>query len=100
MIPIRSKQDGSPDSFDRDNIGDEVHADVIPDVKRKKNKRNITQDFNINGDFPQVFRNSVYNYENTVNDKVMNSEYLANEVIIPESEFVSKAQNSEDILSK
>ena len=63
MIPIRSKQDGSPDSFDKDNIGDEVHADLIPDVKRKKNKRNITQDFNTNGNFPQIFKKSSYNYE-------------------------------------
>lgn len=45
MIPIRSKQSWSPDSVDRENTGDEFHADVIPDVKRKKNKRNITQEF-------------------------------------------------------
>lgn len=90
MIPIRSKQNGSPDSFDKDNIGDEVHADVIPDVKRKKNKRNITQDFNTNGSFPHVFKNSAYNYENVIGGKNNQLFGSANEARIPDSELAPK----------
>jgi len=46
MIPIKSKQNDTPDSFERENTGDEVHAELLPQERRKKNKRNIAHDFN------------------------------------------------------
>lgn len=52
MVPIKSKQNESPDSLDQENTGDDIHADVIPGEKRKKNKWNIARDFNTNGRGP------------------------------------------------
>lgn len=49
MVPIQSKQSEALDSLDQENTGDEVHADAIPNVRKKKNKRNIARDFNTHG---------------------------------------------------
>jgi hypothetical protein len=54
LVPIRSKQSVTPDSLDRENTGDDVHADIIPDARRKKNKRNIAKDFNTNSRGPFI----------------------------------------------
>ena len=54
LVPIRSKQNESPDSFDRENTGDDINADTIPDAKRKKYKKNIARDFNTNGRGPTM----------------------------------------------
>ena len=60
MIPIESKQSETPDSVDRENTGDEVHADILPDFRRKKKNRNIARDFNTNGDIHAVNRKITY----------------------------------------
>jgi hypothetical protein len=36
MIQIKSKQEDTPDSFEREVVGDEFHADLLPQRKIKK----------------------------------------------------------------
>jgi hypothetical protein len=69
LVPIRSKQSETPDSFDRENTGDDVHADIIPDARRKKNKRNIAKDFNTNSRGPFLSKHFEFDETDGENDR-------------------------------